>query len=880
MSWRRFFRRNRSDAELQQELDAYVEDETAENIARGMSPEDARRKARIKLGNRETVRDMLWQQNTITVLASFFRDLKYAARSLSRSRGFAAIAILVMALGIGVNVALFTVVHSILLKPLPYRDSGRLATIYQRESRHIGGNPFMPVDAGSFVEWQRAAADVAELAMVSPWQDYTISGEGGKLPEKIDAAWCSWNFFSVLGIEPELGRSFSPDDERQSAQATVILMHSIWVRRYGSDPGIVGKTIWLDSRPYTVIGVLPASFAFSTAMTGNTQQVWMTAGHDAPPSLMKAFDDHEFLAVARLFPGTTLSRLTAQLSALQKQIRISHQNPTVHDGAIGRSMLDDAVADYKTPLYALLAASGCVLLIACMNVANLLVARTAARSRDLAVRSALGGSRWRLVSERLIESLLLAAAGGGGGLLLASGAIGWLIRTRSDIPRVEAIHFDGATAAFTAGVIILCALIAGLIGGIGFSRPNVLASLQERSRLHSGGKSHARLRRTLLVLEVGLTVVLLIGAGLLIKSYQRLRATDIGVPVDHVLTMHFSLPTVRYKEAAQQVAFFEELIGRVRALPGVRAAGLVSVAPGEGWGGDRTFSVMEHPALTKDDAVDIHVRGADPGYFAAIRLPLLRGHIFRTDERLARDNVVVISQMTAEKLFPGGEDPIGKHIKASNDAKVYEVVGVVGDTKWHVAVPTTPTLYWPIYGNDYSVATIVVRSVSDVESIALPVQKVISQLDPTLAVSSVMTLEQAIGKSIVDSEFNSTLVLMFAVIALVLAASGLYGVLSYLLTQRTNEIGIRIALGAQRAQLLRLMLIDGLRPALLGLVVGLAASAATVQLIRSMLYETEPLDPMVFLGVSLALLLVAGSACLVPAWGAARLDPIRALRTE
>lgn len=880
MSWRRFFRRKRSDAELQQELDAFVREEAAENVARGMSREKAQREARIKLGNREKVRDTLWEQNTVTVVDNFFRDVKYAARTLSRTRGFAVIAVLVMALGIGVNVALFTVVHSILLEPLPYRDSERLVTVYEWDSRHVGPSPFLPIDGGSLAEWRRAAAGTAELAMVSPWQNYNISDEGGKLPEKIDAAWCSWNFFSVLRVEPELGRSFTPDDDRQSAQATVILTHSIWVRRYASDRGIVSKTIWLDSKPYTVIGVLPASFAYTSAFNGNTEQVWTAVGHEAPPGLLTVFDDHEFLSVARLLPGTTLSRLTAQLSAVQKQIQAAHPIPTVHEGAIGRSMLDDAVADYKTPLYALLAASGCVLLIACMNVANLLVARTAARSRDLAVRSALGGGRWRLISERLTESLVLSAIGGAGGLALASGAIQRLIHTRSDLPRVEAIHIDGTVAAFTAGIIVVCALFAGLISVIGFSRGNVLASLQEGSRRHSGGRSHAGLRRTLLVLEIGLTVVLLIGAGLLIKSYQRLRTTDIGVPVDHVLTMHFSLPTARYKEPAQQVGFFEQLIGRVRALPGVQAAGLVSVVPGEGWGGDRTMIVMEHPPLTKDDAVDIHVRGAEPGYFAAIRIPLLRGRIFRSDERLTRDNVVVISQMAAEKLFPGGEDPIGKHIKATNADKVYEVVGVVGDTKWHVAVPMTPTLYWPIYGNDYSVATIVVRSAGDVESLALPVQRVVSQLDPTLPVSNVMTLEQAIGKSIVDSEFDSTLVLAFAVIALVLAASGLYGVLSYLLTQRTNEIGIRIALGAQRAQLLRLMLIDGLRPALLGLVFGLTASAASVRLIRSMLYETEPLDPMVFVIVSLALLFVAGSACLVPAWGAARLDPVRALRME
>lgn len=879
MSWRRLFRRKRSDAELQQELDAYVHEEAADNMARGMSAEKAQREARIRLGNRERVRDALWEQNSITVVENFLRDLKYAARTLSRTRAFAVIAILVMALGIGVNVALFTVVHNILLKPLPYRDSEQLVTVYERDSRHVGPNPYMPVAAGSFAEWQRAAARNAQMAMVSPWQDYNVSDEGGKLPEKIDAAWCSWNFFSTLGVEPELGRGFTVEDDRPSAPAAVMLTHSIWMRRYGSNRGIVGKTIWLDSKPYSVIGVLPASFVYSSAFGGNTIQLWTTVGHEAPPSLLSKFDDHEFLVLARLLQNTTLSGIVAQLSAVQQQIAASHPLHTVHDSAVGRSMLDDAVDDYKTPLYALLAASGCVLLIACMNVANLLVARAAARSKDLAVRSALGGSRWRLISERLTESLLLSAAGGGAGLLLAYGAIQWLIHARSDMRRVEAIQIDSTVAAFTAGVIILCALFAGLISGIGFSHRNVLASLQEGSRLHSGGRSHAGLRRTLLVMEIGLTVVLLIGAGLLLKSYQRLRSTDIGVPVDHVLTMHFSLPTVRYKEPAQQIAFFEQLIGRVRALPGVQAAGLVSVAPGEGWGGDESMAVVEHPPLSKDGAVDILGRGADPGYFAAIRIPLLRGRIFRSDERLGRANVVVISQLAADKLFPN-EDPIGKHIRPINGGGVFEVVGVVGDTKWHIAAPLNPTGYLPIYGNDYSVATIVVRSAGNVESLALPVQKVVSQLDPTLPVSNVMTLEQAIGKSIVDSEFDSTLVLAFAVVAMVLAASGLYGVLSYLLTQRTNEIGIRIALGAQRAQLLRLMLIDGLRPALFGLALGLVVSAATVRLIRTMLYETEPLDATVFVVVSTTLLIVAASACLIPAWGAARLDPVRALRTE
>ena len=365
----------------------------------------------------------------------------------------------------------------------------------------------------------------------------------------------------------------------------------------------------------------------------------------------------------------------------------------------------------------------------------------------------------------------------------------------------------------------------------------------------------------------------------MLKSYQRLRSADIGVPIDNVLTMHFSLPEARYKEPVQQVAFFESVIARVRALPGVQAAGLVSTAPGGGWGGDEAMSVVEHPPLAKGQNMSLMTRGAEPGYFAAIQLPLLRGRIFTTDERLDRAHVAVISQAAAQRYFPG-EDPVGKHLKVAMTGEVFEVLGVVGDTRWYVSQAPNPTLYWPIYGNDYSHAAIVVRSLRNVEALSLPVQKIVGGLDADLPVSNVMTLRQSIGKATVDSQFDSLLVVAFAAIALILAAAGLYGVLAYLVTQRTGEIGIRIALGARRVQVMRKVLLDGLNPALIGLVFGLAASAAVVRLIRSMLYETEPLDAAVFATVAAILLLVAAMACVVPAWRASRLDPIQALRTE
>jgi predicted permease len=374
-------------------------------------------------------------------------------------------------------------------------------------------------------------------------------------------------------------------------------------------------------------------------------------------------------------------------------------------------------------------------------------------------------------------------------------------------------------------------------------------------------------------------VVLLVGAGLLLKSYERLRNADLGVPEDNVLTMHLSLPEARYKEPFEQVAFLERLIAEVRSLPGVQAAGLVSTAPGQGWGGDNIVRVEEHPPLPKGEGLDLMVRGAEPGYFAAIQIPLVRGRIFTSDERLTRANVALISQSAAQLCFPG-EDPIGRHLNDTSVGGVYEVVGVVGDARYSISQPVRPTFYKPIYGNDYSVATIVIRSGRNVETLALPVQKLISKMDPDLPVSNVMTLRETIGKSTIDSQFDSILVLAFAVIALLLAAVGLYGVLAYLVTQRTGEIGIRIALGALRKQVLWLMLIDGLRPALLGLILGLAAGAAVVRQIGSMLYKTEPLDPAVFLSVTAALLLVAALACLVPALRAANLDPVQALKTK
>jgi predicted permease len=445
--------------------------------------------------------------------------------------------------------------------------------------------------------------------------------------------------------------------------------------------------------------------------------------------------------------------------------------------------------------------------------------------------------------------------------------------------RVEGIHLDWTAAAFTAAVVILCAVFSGLISAFSVDSRRILSALQDGSRTQAGTRGRASLRQGLLFFEISLTVVLLIGAGLLLKSYRHLRATNLGIPIHNVLMMQVGLPDERYKTAVEQVSFKQRLIERVRAIPGVESAALVSTAPGQGWGGDRIVVVVEHPPLAKDAEIDMMVRGADPGYFAAMNIPIVKGRTFAADEKLTKDHVILISQQAARICFPG-EDPIGKHLKVTLTGDIYEIIGVVGDTLYSISDPVLPMMYMPIFGNGFTNVTIVLRSAHDVDVLAMPVEKLVSQLDRDLPVSGVMTLEESLAKATLGSQFDSLLVLGFAVIALVLAAVGHYGVLAYLVTQQTSEIGIRIALGAERGQILRKILFDGVRPALAGIAAGLLISAAAVRLIGSMLYETAPLDPGVFAAVAGVFLVVAVAACLMPAWRASRLDPMQALRTE
>jgi predicted permease len=876
MNLGRFFTRRAADADLAQELEAHIQHEVDDNLARGMSEEDAVRRARLKLGSPRRVRETVWEGNSMEWLETILRDFRYSIRTLSRTPGFTVTAVLVMALGVGANVALFTVVRSVLLKPLPFREPDRLVQFYEKSPD--GRREFNYVAGGMYAAWKDAASSLEQMAIYGT-DSINLSGTGGQLPEKIRYAECSWNLLSMLGVVPEVGRLFVEADDRRQAAATVVLTHSLWTRRYAGDRGIVGQTILLDAKPYTVIGVLPAWFQYPDTQT----QMWAPIYHEQSSEMMQTVDNHNFFVVGRLKPGVTLAQALSQVDTAEKQARAAHPAPSTASAATARSLLDGVVHDAKATLYTLMGATSCVLLIACLNVANLLVARSASRRKETLVRAALGGSRWRLLREQLTESAVLAAAGGGLGLLLAWFGTHWLVQARPQMARANAIHMDAVVLLFGVGVIAGCGLLAGLIPSLSFLRAPLLESLQDSSRATSAGHGRVRLRRALLAAEVGLTVVLLTCAGLLLKSYNHLRSTDLGCATQNVITMRFALPHVRYNDAAKTAAFYEQLLLRLHALAGVKSAGVVTSLPGQGYGGDSRFILPEHPDFAGGAVQDAIVRGADPGYFSALQIPLLSGRFFEDRERLTDARSVIVSKSFARQYF-GGEDPIGKHIQPKDFDGVppegFEVVGVVGDTLWALTEQDKAMMYFSLYSGRWPNASIAVRSDGDVASLALPIQKILGELDPDLPVSDVLTMDQSIGRSTMDASFTSSLVLTFAMIALILAAVGLYGVLSYIVTQRTGEIGIRIALGAQRSTVLRLILADGLRPAWVGLLLGLAGSAFAVQLIRTMLYGTRALDCFLFAEVGLLLSVVAGIACAIPAWRASRLDPMQALRTE
>lgn len=876
MRWWQFGKR---DADVEREIQSDLELEEQEQQERGASPDEARYAALRAFGNPTLIREQTSAVWAWTALENLLRDLRISARTLFRSPGFSVLAVLVMALCIGATTSLFTVVRSVLLRPLPFRDPDRLVMIYEHfrdpnmNSQEFNYNAVAPAD---YYDWRAQTHGFEDMAAWRYWQ-FNLTGEHGELPELVQARGGTWNLLPMLGVNAAIGRAFIQSEDRQDGDA-VMLTWGLFERRFSGDPSIVGRQIHLDGKPYTVVGVLPKWFTYPDAKV----QVWVPYASGMPSEILAHHDYHFTRVVARLRPDVGLASALNQVEAVQYQEHLQNLHAPVAEEVAPKSLLEDLAKNVKRPLVILLWAVGCVLLIGCLNVANLLVARSAARQREIDVRGALGARRLTLIREQLMESLLISAAGGTGGVLLSLVATNWLVAQWTDLPSAQSIHVDGPVLAFACALVFVSAMVAGLLPAISSTSRGVIAGLQASSRSVAGSHSRTALRKTLLTVEIAATVVLLITAGLLLKSFWRLRTTDVGCATDNVLTMGYSLPTEKYNTPEKVNAFNETLLERVRSMPGVQAAALGSIVPGDGHGGDDSFTIPEHPPITPGAPMpDALYRRADPGYFSTLGIPLLSGRFFTDQDRVGRPRTVIISRLLGLQYFPG-ENSLGKHLHIAPYGNAdYEIVGVVADTLYQVGHPAKPMMYYPILNGESDRAlTLAVRTISNPLSFSVAIQKQIAELDPQLPVHDVLTMNEIIEQSLGNASLSASLVLGFAILSLILASVGLYGVLSYLTTQRTGEIGVRMALGARREQVVRLMLGNGLRPALYGLVLGLLVSVGAVRVIQSMLYGTRPLDPAVFAAVAATLLGVAAVACLVPAWRASRIDPIRALRTE
>jgi len=798
-------------------------------------------------------------------------DVRYALRNMRLHPGFTFTAVFVLALGIAANTAIFTVVHAVLLRPLPYADPGRLVRLYERNV--AGESAYNVVSPANLLDWQREATSYAEMAAWGEWS-INLGGDGGSLPERVWALIGTHNLLTTLGVQPALGRSFLPEDDRPEASRVVLLSNGLWQRRFGSNPGILGSVIRIDGEPHQVIGILPAGFDFPSA----EWQVWLPLWRVLPPEMRQNRGSHQLNVLGRLRPGVSVPQAEAELDGIARRIRQRHPSELTGTGATVAALHERLVVRVRTLLLVLLGAVGCVLLVACVNVTNLLLARAVARRSEVAIRAALGAGRGRLVRQFLVESLLLAGMAAALGLLLAHWGTGLLVATGTDIPRLAGVRVSPSVLVFIAVAAVLTGLLAGLAPALWSSGPDLVSAIHKGGRSRSGGHGRRRFQDALVCTEVAASLVLLVATGLLLKSFARLRAVDPGFAPERLLTMRFSLPQARYGTPAQRTAFLEGLLENVQALPGVTAAGLVTSLPLAGHFMDNTFTIEGRPPLPPGQFLDALLRSADPNYFRAMGISLRRGRSFTGSERLDSAGKAVVSESFVKAFLPT-EEPLGRRINLGN-GRVYEMVGVVGDVRKHLAERPEPTMYFPIFEGRFHQASLVVRTEGQPNALATPVRREIARLDSELAVFSILTMEELLSGAAGPRRFSLSLLGIFALLAVVLAAVGLYGVLSFATEQLTGEIGIRMALGAGSTQVLRLVLARGLKPAITGIALGVAAGLAAMRVLESLLFEVSPSDAHVFLAVPVLLAAVCLAACAIPARRAARMDPARALRAE
>ncbi len=796
-------------------------------------------------------------------------DLRYALRTLAKSPGFAFIVVLTLALGIGANTAIFSVVNGVLLTPLPYRDPSRLVVVWESK----GTSTHNVVNPANYMDWHDRATSFSGLALTT-WRSLTFTGEQA---EEVQGRAVTPDFFGVVGATPLLGRTFNADESRPNSPRVIVLSEALWRRRFGADRTIVGRAVPVAGETARVVGVMPSSFS---PMPLGHEEYWEPMVLDWSN---RARTGRYAMALGRVKDGVTVERAQTEMSRIARQLESEYPDYDTGWGTTVVPLMEQVVGGSRRTILLILGAVSLVLLIACANVANLMLARAASRERELAVRAAVGAPRWRLVRQALVESVILALAGGAAGALLAGWAVHLLVRaTPPEVPRLADIHLNLTVLAVTA----LVSMVAGVLFGLPAALSRSDAAIQD---LHAAttrttaGVPAVRLRGALVIAQMSLAIVLLVGAGLLVRSLRRLIAVDPGFDPVNLSAVTITLPPPAYPDSLRRVAFYERLLERVRTMPGVQSAGIISWLPMTPSNASTTLTVVGRPEPAPGQASAAAIRLVDPGYFAAMRIPLKRGRSLAPSDRIGSAPVAVISEAMARKLWPG-EDPIGQHVKVEwwHPTASVEIVGVVADSRHDgLDAEFAPTLFYPFAQESRQIRmSLVLRSTLPPATLTRMVRAAVSEMDKDVPVADAVTMYHHIAEMMADRRYPAFVLGLFAALALALAAVGIYGVLSYTVGQRTREIGVRVALGARPADVLRTVLGGGLRLTLSGVALGGVAAGLAAGALGKLLYGVHPLDPVTFVIVPLVLVGVALLAMAAPARRAARVDPMVALRSE
>ncbi len=809
-------------------------------------------------------------------METLLQDFRYALRMLAKAPGFTAVAVLTLALGIGANSAIFSVVNAVLLRPLPFRDSGKLCLV----TESLPTFPSLGPSYQNYQDFRKQATSFEDIAGLHP-QPMTLTGQGD--PQRLQAQFATASLFPLLRVNALQGHTFTTDEDRFGAPAVVLLSYGFWQRNFGGAPGILGKNITLDDQSYTVTGILPPGFQIIAP--ADVIVPFAPWAHALP-------DDRNWhpgiVAIGRLRDGVMLEQARAEMNTIAA--RLDKQYP-IYDSGMGahvNGLQESTVENVRPALLVLLGAVLLVLLIACGNIASLLLARATSRHKELAVRAALGAGRWRMVRQLLTESILLALVGAACGLLLARLIMTPLLNLASrTIPPVGKIGLDGGVLGFTVIVALLAGIFFGLAPALQMAKVDIRPALSDASRGTTGGANRHRVRNILVVTQVALAIVLLIGAGLLIRSFSRLEDVQPGFQPSNLLVVDFPLSPKVYAQSSQRMGFFDRIIERARSLPGMTSAGGALVLPVTGNGAAIHFNIQGRPPKSAADYIIIGYRPVTPGYLETLRVQLLQGRLIRDSDTERSPYVAVVNETMAKEYFPG-ESPLGKRVQPgalpTNEIPWMEIVGVVADVKQSLASEAGAEMYVPYRQMDSILPiftmSLVMRTAGDPHTEVSALRSAVHDLNPNQPLVKIRTMDENIATSVSDSHFRTVLLGIFAASALLLSLIGLYGLIAYSVAQRTSEIGVRLALGAQRNDIFKMVIGQGLKLVLIGVAVGLAGALALSRLLKQFLYGVVPSDPATFIGVAVILTAVAAVACWIPARRATRVDPMVALRYE